>query len=204
MLHITNGDSVVGTMRDAALPGEYLSWIDVLHDGPVPGGLTLPELSDVRARALEEIGNQFPANSDRYDYASIRDGFARRDQALENFRRHEEVVLWFEHDLFDQLQLIQLLDWFSRQAIGETKLSIIQIDSHPEVTPFFGLGQLNAAQLSALLPQRRPVTAGLLQAGREAWAAFTSADPTRLVELAHRASTALPFLPAALMRFLQE
>lgn len=204
MLHITNGESVVGTMRDAALAGDHLSWIDVLHDGPVPGGRTLHELSDVRARALEEMGRQFPDDSSREDYAAIRAGFARRDQALEDFRRHKEVVLWFEHDLFDQLQLVQLLDWFSRHTTGETKISIIQLDSHPDVKPFYGLGQLNAAQLSALFPQRSPVTAEMLREGREAWAAFTSTDPMPLLGLAQAKPTALPYLPAALRRFLQE
>ena len=99
-------------MREASLPGEYLPWRDVLHDGPVPGGLTLQELSDVRARALAGFG--FNGS----DYDGIRAGFAERDATLENFRKHDEVVLWFEHDLYDQLQLIQLLDWFSRQELG--------------------------------------------------------------------------------------
>jgi len=39
--------------------------------------------------------------------------FARRNEAINHFRDHEEVVLWFKHDLYDQLQLIQILDWSS-------------------------------------------------------------------------------------------
>src|SRR4051794_5004028 len=124
MLHVTNGQSVVTTMSEAALPGEYLAWNDVLHDGQVPGGLSLTALSDVRARTLASFGWG--------DYELIHGEFERRDQTLAEFRQHEEVVLWFEHDLYDQLQLIQLLDWFSRQELGETKLSIIQIGSHPD------------------------------------------------------------------------
>src|ERR1051326_7758730 len=130
MLHITNGDSVVGTFRQVRFPGVYLPWRDVLHDGPVPQTLTLSELSDIRAQALAGFG---------WDdsYEKMRAGFAARDQALENFRQHEEVVLWFEHDLYDQLQLIQLLDWFSQQELGKVKLSLIQIDSYPGVKPFY-------------------------------------------------------------------
>src|ERR1041385_2361391 len=97
MLHITNGDSVVGTFRQVRFPGVYLPWRDVLHDGPVPQTETLSELSDVRAQALAAFGWG--------SYDKLRAEFAARDQALENFRKHEEVVLWFEHDLYDQLQL---------------------------------------------------------------------------------------------------
>jgi hypothetical protein len=196
MLHITNGDSVVGTFRQVRFPGVYLAWRDVLHDGPVPQTATLSELSDVRAQALAGYG----AGS----YESIRADFAARDQVVENFRKHEEVVLWFEHDLFDQLQLIQLLDWFATQELGKVKLSLIQIDSFPGVRPFYGLGQLSGTQLARLFPTRTSVSAAHFDAATQAWHAFRASDPAALVERARRESSALPFLHASLERFLEE
>jgi len=196
MLHITNGESVVGTFRQVRFPGTYLSWIDVLHDGPVPQTAILSELSDVRARALAGFG----AGA----YESIRAGFAARDQALENFRKHEELVLWFEHDLFDQLQLIQLLDWFATQELGKTKLSLVQIDSFPGVKPFYGLGQLSGPQLVRLFPARVSVNSAHLNTAQESWKAFRANEPNLLLECAQQTSTALPFLSTALRRFLEE
>jgi len=49
MLHITSGDSVAGSLRLAKIGGEAQAWRDVLHEGPVPAGLSLNELSEVRA-----------------------------------------------------------------------------------------------------------------------------------------------------------
>src|SRR4029077_13449335 len=196
MLHITNGDSVVGTFRQVKFPGAYLPWLDVLHDGPVPQTEALSELSDIRAQALAGFGWG--------GYDNIRAGFAARDQALEDFRKHEEIVLWFEHDLFDQLQLIQLLDWFGQQDLGGVKLGLIQIDAYPGVKPFYGLGQLSGPQLARLFPTRKPVTQAHLTIARDAWQAFRASDPTALLELAGQKSPALPFLAAALERFLQE
>jgi hypothetical protein len=196
MLHITNGDSVVGTFRDARFPGAYLSWLDVLHDGPVPHTETLDELSDVRAQALSGFG--WGA------YEKLRAGFAARDRALAGFHQHEEVVLWFEHDLFDQLQLIQLLDWFSQQELRGVKLALVQVDAYPGVTPFYGLGQLSGPQLARLFPTRQPVTLAHFAAARDAWEAFRAAEPAALLEIAQQRSPVLPFLAAALQRFLQE
>lgn len=198
MLHITNGDSVVGTFRQVRFPGVYLPWRDVLHDGPVPQTATLSELSDVRAQALADFGAG--------DYEDLRAGFAARDKVLEDSSKHEEVVLWFEHDLYDQLQLLQLLDWFSSNGNGG-KLSLIQVNSYPGVKPFYGLGQLSGPQLARLFPTRATITQAHLLAGREAWQAFRSADPGALLELTERAeqkSYPLPFLAKALQRFLQE
>jgi len=196
MLHITNGDSVVGTFRQVRFPGAYLAWRDVLHDGPVPETSTLSELSDVRARALASFGCG--------DYENLRAGFAQRDRALELSPKHEEIVLWFEHDLYDQLQLLQLLDWFAGNHNGAGKLSLIQIDSYPGVKPFYGLGQLSGPQLARLFPQRRPVTPPQLNHAREAWQAFRAGTPEALLQMAQKGSAALPFLGPALMRFLEE
>lgn len=196
MLHITNGDSVVGTFRQVRFPGSYLAWRDSLHDGPVPETATLSELSDVRARALAGFGWGV--------YENLRAGFAERDRVLELSDKHEEIVLWFEHDLYDQLQLLQLLDWFGGNHNSAGKLSLIQIDAYPGVKPFYGLGQLSGPQLARLFPQRRPVTSSHLDAAREAWSAFRSGDPAALLQIAQQGSAALPFLGPALMRFAQE
>ncbi len=197
MLHVTNGDSVLMGFRDGGIAGTYLAWRDVLHDGAVPQTESLEALSDVRARVLSEFGGEG-------DYVELRSGFAERDRMLAGFRDHDETVLWFEHDLYDQLQLVQILDWLSRQDRAGARISLIQIGQHAGVSPFYGLGQLSGRQLAELLPQRQPVSPGQFAVGREAWAAFCAPDPTALAGLANRSFPDMPFLPAALMRCLEE
>ena len=59
ILNITNGDCAVEIMKKAEIPGVYLPWQDVLHDGPVPEGLSLKELSKIRAKIYRQsrLGN---------------------------------------------------------------------------------------------------------------------------------------------------
>jgi hypothetical protein len=197
MLHVTNGDSVVASFHQGRIPGDYLPWRDVLHDGAVPHRDSLDALSEVRAGEIARLGGDG-------DYKRLRANFAERDATLAAFREHDEVGLWFEHDLYDQLQLLQILDWFSRQDASGTRLSIIQIGSHPEVTPFFGLGQLTGAQLGALLLARRPVTARQLEIGRATWTAFCASEPSALQPFALGDYPEMPFLQAALTRWLEE
>jgi hypothetical protein len=196
MLHITNGESVIHSFGASSITGSYLSWMDVLHDGPVPYTSTLEALSDLRAQALQQFGWG--------SYDEIRSAFAARDRALLDFHRHEEVVLWFEHDLLDQLQLVQLLDWFSAQDLGRVRLSLIQINRYPGIHSFHGLGQLTGEQLAELFPTRKNVTAEQFALARELWLAFRSPDPAALVELTNRGLSDLPFARAALRRFLEE
>jgi hypothetical protein len=196
MLHITNGDSTAISLRRSGIPGVFLAWRDVLHDGPVPTGLSLQQLSDVRARFLAERGWS--------TYQDALEDFRARDSILEGFRNEHEVVLWFEHDLYDQLQLVQILDWLAEQDRGKTILSLIAIDSFPDRASFHGLGELTPAQLSSLFPTRRPITAAMFTVAHVAWDAFRSPDPTTIERVLSGDTAALPFLAAALKRHLQE
>jgi hypothetical protein len=187
MLHITNGHAV--SLGDTGLGGEIVYWADVLHEGPVPADLDLDELTRVRAAFL---GGHWPQHP-----CPLMD----RDAALRRSADHDEVVLWFEHDLYDQLQLIQILDWFHQHP---ARLSIICIGEFPGVHPFYGIGQLTGAQLATLWPQRHTVTERELALAADAWRAFRSPDPMSMHELLRQDTSALPFLADALVRHMQE
>ena len=187
MLHITNGDSAAELIRQARPGEEVLPWRDVLHEGPLPAGLGLEEFSEARARFLAGCGWG--------EYSEIRRSFADRDSAV---LAAENLTLWFEHDLYDQLQLIQILDTLvDRPAVVE----LISIDRFPGVAPFHGLGQLRPEQIAILWPARQRVTGEQFRIGREAWDAVCSGSTREMVT---RDLTALPFLRAALIRYLED
>jgi len=183
-------------MIEAEIPGRVLPWRDILHDGPVPAGLGLEELAAVRARFLDQPGIA--------SFEEILQGFHERDQTLMNFRQFDNVTLWLEHDLYDQLQLLQLLHWFSSVETGQNTLRLICIDRFPGVTPFYGLGQLNTQQMASLLGTEKEITPRQLELGQRGWLAFTADTPIPLTELIEEDLSALPFLKAALKRHLEE
>jgi hypothetical protein len=100
-LHVANGSSTTMTLAEAGVPGAMSIWADPLHDGPVPGGLSDEQLLEVRRGYLDPEGRF--AGTDN-DLRRWRDAIAADDA-------YDELVLWYEHDLFDQLTLIQLLTW---------------------------------------------------------------------------------------------
>lgn len=187
MLHITNGDSAVELMREAKLEGAYLPWRDVLHEGPVPADLSLEALSQVRARFLRDQG------WGEYNGEEL---FAQRDDSLKAFRDHDEVVLWFEHDLYDQLQLLQILDWFQRQDRGNTALTMICRAEY--------IGMMSPERVRELFPLREAVTGAQLELASRAWGDFRSEDPRDLEALIEENTAALPWVAPALKRMLEE
>ena len=180
-------------MRAGGIEGEIIPWRDVLHEGPVPAGLSLAELSRVRAKWLADQGLGDPATIERE--------FAERDDMLRRYCDFDDVVLWFEWDLYDQLQLIQILDFLSDSTSADraepgTKLSIVSFNGY--------LGSLSPDKFADLYANRVSVTDEMLQAGRRAWTAFRSPDPRDLERAAREGSPMLEFLDLSLWRHLEE
>ncbi|HEX9945093.1 MAG TPA: DUF1835 domain-containing protein [Thermoanaerobaculia bacterium] len=196
VLHVTNGDIAAELIRRSGVLGEVAVTADVLHEGPAPAGLPPERWRKVRARYLAESGYD--------DYDSCVADLTARDRALEDYRSYDEVVLWFEHDLFDQLLLIRVLDGFAGRNLGGTELSLICIGEFPGVVPFHGLGDLSPRQMASLLDRRQRVNEGQKLLARDAWRAFCAPDPTGLEALLRGDTSPLPFLAGALRRHLEE
>ena len=196
VLHILNGDAAADQLRRSGVPGTITITADVLHEGPAPAGVPPERWRKIRARYLAESGFD--------DYDRCLASLTEWDRMIESAEEHEEVVLWFEHDLFDQLLLIRTLDWYAGRNLGRTALSLICIGEFPGVTPFHGLGQLSPEQMASLVSKRRRVNEGQKLLARDAWRAFCAPDPRGIEELLRRDTSPLPFLAGALRRHLEE
>src|SRR4051794_32397707 len=175
VLHVTNGESAANTLRETGR--SVLAWDDALHEGPVPD-VPPAELRRLRARFLADAGwGTVPA---------IRAELDRRDELV---LEAESVVLWFEHDLYDQLQLIQILSLVERA-------DLVQTDRF--------LGPLTADELEALAPRRTRVSDEAFALARAAWAAFRAPDPTGLEVIVAEETPELRYLGPALRRLLEE
>jgi hypothetical protein len=114
----------------------------------------------------------------------------------------ERVVLWFEHDSYDQLLLARCLAHF--QSSRPRSLELICVDAFPGSHRFNGLGQLPPEALRLLWSERRPVTAAQLALGTAIWDALRGPDPTELAKIAAAGTPDLPQAAPALLRHLGE
>jgi hypothetical protein len=172
-LHVMGGSAAAEMQRGSGLSGELLHWMDCLYVGPVRAGLSLDEMSRMRARFVADYIEGRP-------FEEILERFSGRDELLKSFKSHEEVILWFGPEFGDQLQLIQILSWFSRRELGRVRLSVASADDRNEVIP------------------------DQLELARRAWEALCSERPVALSELADEDLSALPFLHAAVIRLLEQ
>jgi hypothetical protein len=187
-LHITNGDGALYLLKKAGILGTHVAWRDALNDGPVPAGLSLEETSALRARFLAKRGYGSPIKL-------IHD-FERRDAQLRHAADFDEVVLWFEHDLYDQLQLLQTLTALDELNLEPGRVALIQSDHY--------LANMTVDEISPLFSKRRTATPAVFKSGRRTWERFTSASPADLYAAAGEDAIGLPFLRAAMQRLCEE
>jgi hypothetical protein len=154
MIHIHNGDVVNDLAKKSGIPGEHMAFREALVAGPAPGDL------ETRARFL--------AQSSGENLLRVRNGLIAQERALDEALASDEVVLWFEHDLFCFVNLLYLLERFARC----TRLSLVWC---PE--------PLSQQELDTLFESRAAVTPAMLALAHDAWLAYTSPDPRALNRL---------------------
>ena len=105
---------------------------------------------------------------------------------IEHHESYDELILWFEHDLFDQLNLIQLLAWIRERLPAAKVVSLVCIGSFPGHPQFKGLGELTPDELASLLETRQRVGDAQYSLAELAWQAFREPTPEALDEPAPR------------------
>ena len=174
---MTNGDAIVPEIEAVAPDDPVLPWRDILHEGPVPGGLSDEMLRSERAAFLARHGGG--------DGVVLLELFERRDRKLLRGAAEGDVWLWFEDDLYDQLQLIQVLDLLARHGPADAtqQLRYVSRDANREVLA------------------EHTVDDGTRRAARRAWAAFRSTDPRKWTSIE---APELPHLGPAMRRLAEE
>ena len=194
MLHLRCGADILPAIAAAGLPGVAASWCDPLCEGPVRDW---PDDGARRAERSAWLAARFGG-----DPAETLRKLEGEDMRLASGAREDEVVLWFEADMFDQCILIYLLDRLAELAPDRTTL--ICIGSHPAHPTFIGLGQLETPEIGALFPTRRPVSPEQFDTARAAVRVFGSGDPEAIWTFALTEAGPLEFLGDALRRWLAE
>src|ERR1043165_9936754 len=160
MLHLHNGDSVATTARRALLPGRHVAYREILVAGPVRSGLRLHEWVEERAR--------FGAGYFGEHLLRTRNELLEQEQMLDAIRDEEEIVLWFEHDLFCLANFLYLLVRLAKAR----RLSAVWCPRP--------LGNMAEEELVTTYLSRAAVPPLMLRIAAEAWKAYTAGDATEL------------------------
>jgi Domain of unknown function (DUF1835) len=185
-LIITNGDSAAELLREAGRSEPILPWRDVLHEGPIVAG---------PLEACSRRRGAFLAERFRLDEAEVAAEFAGRDELVLRHTEFDRIELWFEHDLYDQLQLVQVLSFFADED-RTAGLLLVQADEF--------LGRERPQTILRFAERARPIEEDDLDLADVTWSDLAMPTPEAVAAHPRTAIAGLAFLGPALNRFLEE
>ncbi|MDH5545955.1 MAG: DUF1835 domain-containing protein [Gammaproteobacteria bacterium] len=207
-LHIRCGTDIQESLKQCGFVGDYLEISNPFPQGPVPHYEPLEYFVSTRTEFIRNnYQNDLPSDIAKERIENTEQEILHVERTLHNLtKNYQRIVLWFEHDPFDQLCKAYVFAHLSNLDLFDITIECIQIDRFPGVKKFIGIGQLTQTPevLLALWPRRVEVTAAMLAYGARVWQGFVASDPITLWQLTEEPQVPLPHLQAAVRRMLME
>ena len=174
---ILNGDCLAEQLNSAKLPLETVVFREALVSGPL-GGATWEEFWETRVGFLTK---QYGATA-----LEVQEKTVAELEKIRSLTDGVELSLWFEDDLFCQVNL-----WFVLNLLSESQNIKIFRVFPPEASPtnrWRGFGDASAAALEQAYESKVPFTSSDLALGKNLWEAYRMGDGAQLTTLSKSAS----------------
>ena len=180
--NILNGDSLAYSFPEAKIEGNII----VIREGLIDGELSGDNLHDFwRSRAKYM----------RITEIEYHNSIVKEFEKIMNAPDHSEFNLWFEYDLFCQVNMWFVISIINNLPIRKKVYAVYTSYLGRNDKQFWnGFGQATSGELKICFAERIPLNDNDLQFGQDLWAAYKSDDPEELIRLAKNQSTAFPYL----------
>lgn len=189
-LHILNGDSTLHQFSKSGIKGNTYVWKEVLSDGPVHADFGSDVFWSQRDRFMS---SEFKLQEGEYRKVCVKP-FMEMAKSLPSY---DEIVLWFEYDLFCQINMMALIHWLGKQGLDNT-ISLICAGKIDDSDRLFGLGEIEASQYAQLFDTRLKLGAREFEFCSDVYETYCTEDPTDLYNYVLMSLSELPYLPDAL------
>ena len=180
--NILNGDSLAHSFPDAKIEGDIIVVREAFMDGDLSGD----NLNDFwRSRAKYHGSTE----------AEYHSGVAKEFEKIINAPDNTEFNLWFEYDLFCQVNMWFVISIINSLSIKKKVYAVYTSYLDRNDKQFWnGFGQATSSELKICFAERIPLNDNDLQFGQDLWAAYKSDDLEELIRLAKNQSPAFPYL----------
>ncbi|MFN8353902.1 MAG: hypothetical protein U0Y10_05645 [Spirosomataceae bacterium] len=192
MIHILNGDALYSQLLEAGVADECIICRECLVDGPTPQ-VDREAFWTVRANYLGETPD------DKAFYHAFVKTELEKILAL---TATNEVNVWFENDLFCQVNLWFVLSLLAQLPQLPVVYRVFPIDRGGQ-TSWRGFGRATPADLQQALGQRVRLEESDVQLGCKLWEAYRQGDGLALTQLSKIPTVGFEQLPAVVQAHLE-
>lgn len=193
-LHITNGDCTTQLLQKTKIEGDIVTWREMLCEG----------------KTNSDVGSESFWKS-RFDFFSKNYSITKKhfiDNTLKEFRNlcqhksQQEIVLWFEYDLFCQINMIAVISWLKKHKPNAT-ISLVCPENKKDSSILLAISDLNKKQLLSSYNERTELTVDDIEYADYIWQLYCAESPLQLQNITSPASTAFTFIHEAIETHLK-
>jgi len=172
-LHITNGDSITKRLQELNLvTGDFMVWREMFCEGPTE--IKIDSNNSIKKRKF------FLKKYYRISNADYDKKFLKELQKLQTIEKYDEIILWFEYDLFCHVNMVSAIHLLLRKEIANIPIYLVcsgQIDNSQE---YYGLCELSDLQLKQHFENKIILDINDLELASHIWTLYCESNPQKM------------------------
>ncbi|WP_273566933.1 DUF1835 domain-containing protein [Maribacter halichondriae] len=194
LLHITNGDSFTEKLKELNLKGDIITWREMLCEGRTE--------TNVGSESFWKTRFEFLHKNYKVTKSIFIEKTLKEYRSLCNHKQQDQIVLWFEYDLFCQVNMLAVLSWLKANR-KYAEISLVCSGKEDDTDKLYGLSELNNEQLLKLYENRIVLTQDDVEYADYVWQLYCSDNPIRLENLRDFGQFQFEYLSEAIKAHLQ-
>lgn len=174
LLHITNGDHFTERLKKLDIKGDIITWREMLCEGRT--------LAQVGSESFWKTRFDFLHKNYQVSKSAFIEKTLKEYRNLCNHKKQDRIVLWFEYDLFCQINLVAVLSWLLANR-KDAEISLVCSGNVGERKKGDTLGELTDEALLDLFAKRVVLSPDDIEFADYVWQLYCSNNPLALENL---------------------
>ncbi|MEX0275412.1 MAG: DUF1835 domain-containing protein [Flavobacteriaceae bacterium] len=174
LLHITNGDSFTERLKSLKIKGDIITWREMLCEGKTETNVGSETFWKTR---FEFLNKNYKVSKSWFIEKTLKEY-----RSLCNHKQQDQIVLWFEYDLFCQINMLAVLSWLKTHR-KYAEISLVCSGTKEGSDRLFGLNELSDGELFELYDNRIVLGQDDVEYADYVWQLYCSDNPIRLENL---------------------
>lgn len=171
LLHITNGDSFTSKLKTLDLKGDIITWREMLCEGKT--------LCNVGSESFWKTRFEFLNKNYKISKSWFVEKTLKEYRSLCNHKQQDHIVLWFEYDLFCQINMLAVLSWLKTHR-RHAEISLVCSGKEDDSDRLYALNDLSDEKLLNLYENRLTLSQDDIEFADYVWQLYCSDNPIRL------------------------
>ena len=171
LLHITNGDFFTQRLATLGLKGDVITWREMLCEGKT--------LTTVGSETFWKTRFDFLHKNYKVSKSTFIEYTLKEYRSLCNHKKQDKIVLWFEYDLFCQINMLAVISWLKEHR-KDAEISLICSGKQDGTDRLYSLGELSHEQLIDAYANRCTLSQDDIEYADYIWQLYCSDNPIRL------------------------